>query len=309
MRGLLILGAAVALAGCVSSDAVELTHTTRAPEDESATVVTGTVLNAELAAIPGALVQLDKEPPVTTDGAGKFRIPTTAGEHMVTVQAIGYVSMGRSVTVVEGSAVDVQFTLEALEIIVPYKTIEIFDGYDICSYATPTNVGTAPSPCPLGEPKNVIPFELKDSWRYFVVELAWETQNSFWVSINTPGEGCLNTAPCPGVEIGDSPVRIDGAPNSTSIAERWALDGKKMYPHGAQKLAISNLYAGEGRELLNDTLSSQCGTVYGAAGIAPRMGCPLGVGYSTGIRFQEYVTTFHWEAPAKPMEFSALPDG
>ena len=309
MRGSWYVLVSFVLSGCVGGggQASLAVPSSEAPPTE--TGVSGSVVDDSLAPIMNAQVQVDDLAPVLTGPAGEFMVATEPGERRVVAGALGFTSVARTVSVAAGEVVDIQIMLEPLPVIEPYIEPIVFEGYAICGYATPTNVGTAPNPCPLGTPKTTASFNLTSSWRYFVVELVWSTQESFWVSINTPGAGCLNTDPCPGVEIGDSPVRIDGAPNNPSIAKRWALDGKKMYAEGAQPLAASNLYAGLLREELNDTFYSQCGLVYGQAGIAPRLGCPLGVGYSTGIRFQEYISIFHFEAPPKPMDYSALPKG
>jgi hypothetical protein len=300
-----LIALAVLVAGCAETG----TKTALSPTTSEAaqgTHITGTVTSADLAPIQNALVQLDAATPILTDAAGAFDLPVESGPHKVTVQAIGFQSVAKNVTAVDGETLEIKFVLDPLEVRTPRVETLIYDGYDICTYATPTNVGTV-SPCPIGEPKNANDFDLPDAWRYFVLEMTWSTSNSFWVSINAPGGGCLSSAPCPGVEIDPSPLRMDGAPMSESIAKRYAMDGKKMYAAGAQKLRASTQYAGEGREALNSTLSSQCGAVYGGAGVSPRLGCPLGVGFSTGIRFTQYVSIFHWEGPADVSKFTALP--
>lgn len=149
---------------------------------------------------------------------------------------------------------------------------------------------------------------LTEDWAYFVVQIVWQSSESFWVSINTKGAGCTTGAPCPGVEISRSPLRVDGAPEDAAIAKRYALDGKKTYAEGKQGLSISTLYAGLLREEINSTAPAVCVAFWGQFGVASRLGCPLGFGYSTGIRFKQYVSIFHWERPLKPSEYSALPD-
>jgi hypothetical protein len=313
MRGrflLLLLGAALAGSGCVGSEGTLAPTATMAFEASGAsdTGVSGTVHSDELAPIVGAVVQVGDNKPVLTGADGRYEVVgLEPGPYRVVVQAIGYSSVGRMVDILAGEIALLNFELELLPVKIPRVDLLIMDGYDICSYATPTFIGTLPNPCPLGQPVNDFDIDLEESWRYLVVEVDWETSNSFWLSISDDGN-CNSGDPCFGVEIGAAPLRIQGAPQDAALAARWALDGKEMYPEGAQTVSMSTLYAGEGRELLNSTFYGPCGTVYSQFGIATRLGCALGVGYSTGIRFKQYVSIFQWERPDLPYQYSALPD-
>lgn len=300
----------VPLAGCVSEAGASASTPEAPAAPESATGIRGTVMDDQLAPIAGAIVQVDDGTPVTTGTAGEFLVTgLTPGDHRLQVQALGYVSVARSVSVSEGEFATVELVLQPVPVIEPYQELIVFDGYIICAYALFGFVGSAPSPCPLGQSKTTLYAKLNASWRYFVVEAVWQTSESIWISINTRGSGCTTGAPCPGVEIGRSPLRLDGAPGDEKIAARYALDGKRTYPEGTFDMAVSNLYAGLLREEINSTIPEVCVLFWSQFGVAKRLGCPLGVGYAVGIRFKEYLTVFHWERPADPVKFSAIPDG
>lgn len=307
-----ILGLALAVSGCVEAGgtaSLPSAPTSAAPGEEP-TGVRGRVLSDELAPIPGALVQVDNLTPVTTAEDGAFVVlGLEPGEHRILVQAIGFNSVARKISVEQGRVTDVEVLLEPIPVRTPYVELLIRDGYDICSYAIFGFIGTAPNPCPLGTPNNAHDLSLPEGWAYFVVENVWGSSESFWVSINTPGAGCTTGAPCPGVEISRSPLRIDGAPEDAGIAARYALDGKKTYADGKQELRISTLYAGYLREEINSTAPAVCVAFWSQFGVAERLGCPVGFGYSTGIRFTQYASIFHWERPPKPAEYSGIPDG
>ncbi len=299
-----------AFAGCVDAKDLAVPSPTITSNGETGEI-RGTVLDGQLAPIVGAVVALDQLATTTLTGeAGNFSFQAVApGDHKLIAQAIGYTSIARSVTVMAGEVVDVQLQLDALAIIEPYMELLIHDGYSICGIAAIVQVGQFPNDCPLGDPKTNIQFDLAESWVYLVTEVTWESQDSFWLSIQVTGHGCIVPGdPCPGVEIGRSPLRIDGAPADPNIAERYAIDGKTMFVPGPVNYTSSALYAGLLREELNATAGGPCAIFWEQFGVPARLGCPLGVGYSTGIRFREYLSVFHHERPEVPSEYSAIPD-
>jgi hypothetical protein len=309
MRSLAWLPLFLLIAGCAGASGQSASMAPSSSQPTSQTAIDGKVINSELAPIVGALVAVDGLPPVLTDDKGAFHALVEPGAHKLIVQALGYTSVGRSVEAVFGQTVNVQFQLEALPIITPYTEVRIYDGYDICSWALIAEVGNNGSlllPCPIGVAKNSFRLSFPAEWKYFVLEMSWTTQDSFWVSMNT-APGCTTGAPCPAVEIGPSPLRIEGAPANAALAARYALDGKKQWPEGGTPVTISNLYAGALQHELNSTIGPECSIFWGQFGVPPRLGCPLGVGFSTGIKFEEFVSVFHYEAPAKPSAYSARP--
>lgn len=311
--------ASVVLAGCFGDedplgtrgrDAGGDTQDAPTASDEAG-LVQGQVTDEELRPLAGAEVSLiDLADNVTTKTAadGTFHIrDVPPGAHVLAAQKIGYESVSLAVDVAAAETTFVEVTLKVLAIVVPYVEVIPYEGFDSCSYALFGFVGSAPDPCPLGMPENEFALNLTDSWRYFVAETVWLTQDSFWVSIQDEGEGCTTGNPCQGVEISGSPNRIEGAPQNPALAARYSLDGERMYEEGRQNLSVFVLYAGMLREEINTTAPGVCTTFWGQFGVAARLGCPLGVGYSTGIRFQHYHSIFHWEPPADPSTYSAIP--
>ena len=168
-------------------------------------------------------------------------------------------------------------------------------------------------PCPLGEPSAAENSSVAESWRYLVVETDWDTQDTFWLYVSHE-PGCISDDPCWGNAVGRAPLRVDGAPNDTALAAKYALDGKRTYPEGAFEFYISPAYAGMFRDEINNTAGAHCVTIItttlGPLGQQwnPNLGCGLGYGVSTGIRYTNYVSIFHFERPADPAGYSGMPD-
>lgn len=305
-----------AISGCVSGGSTS-TDLGDSPAVESlgGGVLRGLVISEELAPIEGAIVAADGNAPTTTDAAGRFELsglPIGTGIR-VEVLALGFVSVARDVTIPgEEAPVEVQFMLAALPIQSPYTELLITSGFEICTVTIGLFVRSI-DPCPLGSPSPADKNMAAATWRYLVVETDWDTQDVFWLYVS-PYSGCNSGDPCWGNAIGKAPLRVEGAPNDTALAAKYAMDGKRTYPGEAFEFYVSPAYAGMFRDEINSTAGPQCVTLItttlGPLGQQwnPNLGCGLGWGVSTGIKYTNYVSVFHWERPVDPASYSGMPD-
>lgn len=305
---LTLQGFAGCVGGSAESESTEVGPVLGPIPDGGATLI-GRVLDGELKPIPGAMVQVDELPVVSTDQAGAFEVRGLAGgEHRVIAQALGFTSIGRKVSLAEGESTEIQLILEALPVEEPYVELLIHKGYDVCSISVLYSAGYI-QPCYLGTRTAVFKVNMKESWRYGVFEMVWKTSESMvFVSTHQPNT-CNTGNPCWGILVGRSPIRMEAAPESEYIAKTYALDQKKQYPSGKFTMYLDTVYAGYLREEINGTAFPVCSIINQQFNVNPRLGCPFGIGYSLGISFTYYHSTFHYEAPADPRKYSGIPDG
>lgn len=306
--------AGLVMAGC--TDGTPAGVGPEGPDDPSGgggAVLRGTVLSEELAPVGGALVAVDEVAQATTAEDGTFEVTGLApGSYRVVVQAIGFIGQAKTVDVQEGEPTEIQFTLSAAPIKEPYRELLIFEGYEVCSLVL--GVFVFSPPC-TEDPQTSFVVNMSESWRYLVVEMDWETSDSMWL-ILTPEDGACNTGAdnwCWN-QLGTAPLRIEGGPEDEQHARQYALDGETPMPAEAFSLEVDATYGGMFRDEVNGTLGDQCNlvisTVLGVFGQQwnPNLGCGLGYGYSTGVRFTYYVTVFHWEPPEAPGAYTGMPD-
>ncbi len=67
-------------------------------------------------------------------------------------------------------------------------------------------------------------------------------------------------------------------------------------------------YSGYFRSEVNETAYPACVMVNNQFNVPEHWGCPFGIGYSTGLRFTMYHTTFYVDAPPRLETFTAIPD-
>jgi hypothetical protein len=319
MRAAQLLSASLVLAafaGCVSADSSPGLANPQAQLDLGGGVIEGLVITEELVPIVGATVVADEAPPAITDVGGRFRISGLPIGVTLRVQvlALGYESVARNVQIPgEEAAVELQFMLPKLPTQTPYTELVITSGFEVCTVTTGVFV-RAINPCPIGTPSPADKNVAAESWRYLVVETDWDTQDAFWLYVS-PYSGCHTGDPCWGQAIGNAPLRVEGAPNDTALAKKYALDGERTFPEGEFEFFVSPAYAGMFREDVNNTAGPQCVllilTLLGPLGQKwnPNLGCGLGYGVSTGIKYTNYVSIFHWERPSDPATYSGMPDG
>jgi hypothetical protein len=307
--------ALMGLAGCVDGEGLEGPR--GETSDTGGFTLRGTVLSEELFPVEGAVVSVGDVANATTGADGSFEVlGLEAGEYRVLAQAIGFISQARTVTIGDGAVAEVQFLLAIAPIQMPYRELLLFEGYEVCSLTLGVFVFAPPQiPCTEERTSQYV-VQLNESWRYLVVEMDWETTDSMWlIMVPEENEGCNTGAPhwCWN-QIGTAPIRIEGGPNDTAHARQYALDGESVLPEGSLGVEIDTTYGGRFRDEVNGTFGDQCNlvisTALGAVGQQwnPNLGCGLGYGYSTGVRFTYYVSIFHWEPPASPEAYTAIPD-
>lgn len=278
--------------------------------DAEGAILRGVVLDTELRPIPNALIKAGGFDPALTGEDGRFELAgLPPGDIRVTVYALGYHSASRSATLIHGDAVFLQFTIERLPIEEPYLELLIYRGYDICSASVLYSAGYI-APCLLGARSAVFWVEVRDAWAYGVFEMEWHSAESMLFASTHRPNVCNTGEPCWGIEVGRSPIRMDAKPDDLEIAKRHALqdDKAKLYPVGAFTMVLDSVYAGFGREELNQTAGAQCASLNPSLGLARRFGCPLGVGYSLGVSFHYYHTIFYVQVPSQPELYSGRPD-
>lgn len=311
-----LLALALAISGCVSGGTAS-TNAGVNPDGPplGGGVLRGLVISEELAPIPGAMVAANGSASTTTDAAGRFELGGLPVGVTVRIEvlALGFLSQARDVTIEgEDAPLELQFMLANLPITTPYTELVITSGFEICTVVIGVLIRSI-NPCPLGTPSPADKNTAADSWRYLVAETDWETQDVFWLYVSH-NSGCATNDPCWGQAIGKAPLRVEGAPNDTALAAKYALDAKKTFPEGAFEFFVSPAYAGLFRDEINNTAGAHCVTIItttlGPLGQQwnPNLGCGLGYGVSTGIKYTNYVSLFHWERPTDPATYSGMPD-
>lgn len=310
LAAVLLVG--LVLAGC-TGDTIGPAAGDDAPAAGGATL-RGTVLTEELAPIAGALVAVEEAGAnATTATDGTFEVSSLdAGTYRVVAQAIGFIGQAQTISVGADETTNVQFRLERAPVQEPYKEVLIFEGYEVCTLVL--GVTVQQPPC-TETPETEFVHKMEDSWRYLVTEMDWETSDSMWL-IMTPEGGACNTGAdnwCWN-QLGTAPLRIEGGPDDVKHAKQYALDGESVLPNGSFPLELDTTYGGMFRDEVNGTLGDECNliisTVIGQLGQQwnPNLGCGLGYGYSTGVRFTYYLSVFHWAPPDSPATYTALPD-
>jgi hypothetical protein len=258
------LMAAVALAGCIGEGEQSGSGGATGPNvefDESLGIIRGVVQTEDLLPVQGAQVGiLETEHLAVTDEAGSFQLVNVEpGSHRVVAQALGFQSVGRSVDVVAGQAVEVAFQLGAVPTDAPYVFQDIQDVVvtAIMWKLTPeciyTDVNTLAKTCGGIRPDCSGSCELSyedlfedleeagHTWHSLIGEVAWEPQTGatgrgFNFDLNAPNiergtGGSINQAD-PKTFVKDSDespiiIRID---NPTTLQEReipeedWCCD-------------------------------------------------------------------------------------
>lgn len=324
MRGLGFVVASLvlaALSGCVDEKGDSQDTVIEIPSGFGA--VGGLVLDEELQPVLAIIAALGIGESVSTDSAGRFELRLPIGSHTLEVQGLGFTSAQRSVDVLEGETIHVQILLSALPSDAPYVQVVTHTGFEACGLAAGGTGGTGETmrdvymiPCMFGEPATSYLINVSESWRYTVLEMEWLSQDNMWF-LATHQKGTCGTdgdAVCWAQSMGQSPLRLEGAPGSIEHAQKYALDGKKTFPIGTFDLILDTVYLGMFREEVNGTAGPYCATAISAAlaplgqSWNPSLGCGLGYGYSTGYKFNYYASIFHFAAPDDAAVYSARPD-
>lgn len=285
-----------------------------AADDAGATGIRGTVVSDEVFPVRGANVSAEDGPWNLTDEEGQFElVGLDPGRYRIDVTAEGYEPASEDVSVAAGSVIEVMITVTALPGQAPYLETIIYDGFSACMLAAVYAALPFPpvGPCPFGEPKTGMSVEVGAEWRAGVHEMAWETQEEMIMAsslVMTCGTDGQETDPCPFLGSGDSPIRAFARINDTEYAAQHSLDGETTWPAGAHVSYLYTGYSGYLRSEINQTAYPACVVINNQFGVPAHLGCPWGVGYSTGIRFTLFHTTFYLEEPPALEAFTAVPD-
>jgi hypothetical protein len=97
-------------------------------------------------------------------------------------------------------------------------------------------------------------------------------------------------------------------PNDAEYAAKFAIDGEETWPEGAHDSHVFASYSGYLRSEVNQTAYPVCVEINRQFNVPEHWGCPFGIGYSTGLRFTIYHTTFYHDEPLELERFTAIPD-
>lgn len=287
--------------------------------EEGASIV-GTVLDTEAQPIVGALVAVDEQEPVTTGADGRFVVRgLEPGDHVVVVQALGYTSLMRKVSVAEDEEAQATFVLERLAVEDPYVEVLQFKGYSICDYMVWIISGRLPPQCDNGQSKSLFRVNMLASWRFHVTEMKWRGgvggYDSFRLFTGDDGD-CTSGSPCYGLVYGRNYARVEGEPGKTDLVkyyDPWMDHRGPPYPDGNFTMVVNGQWIGMFQPELNNPPQVCQAVLQAATGAGYKRGC-LGVGVSTGIPYELYVSVFHWMGPddlgacCPATKYTAIPD-
>lgn len=308
--------ASLALAGCASDEA---STKAQPPEglEAGAGGIDGQVVSEELFPVPSAEVSIGHSN-TTTDANGRFRLAGLApGVQTLRVNATGYEPHVQQVEVPLEGFLEVTVPIKGVPGQAPYAIRLQRDGFNACSYTafyTGSNTNGV-VPCPFGQTTGSWRVEVGPDWRAGVHELAWRTSEQMTFLSTKVANGCRPAIPggrpaddCPAFIWGKPPLRVFARPEDKEYAKKFSLNGTQTWPEGNYTSFLFGSYQGHLRDEVNATAYPVCAEVNRRNNIPEHWGCPLGVGYSTGIRYTFYHSTFYLQAPVKLEEFTALPD-
>ncbi len=280
------------------------------PGDPDTAVLSGVVTSDELFPVANALVMVNGQPAAITTEAGSFEIGGFhVGTYTVNVSADGYESVEQKVEIMGPGVVEQRFELRGIPGQSPYVATYIKVGFNACThtgvYSSGNNFGAN---CPFGPSNTSLRVDVLGPWRYGVYEMEWQAAEEMIFTSTHTSRGCLTSDPCYGMLVGHSPLRQWARPQDPATSAEFSIDGKKMYPEGAHTHFISGGYSGFFRTEINETFNPACVQINRANNIPDRMGCPFGIGFSTGIRFTMFHSTFYYEEPIDGTTWTARPD-
>lgn len=299
---------AVGLAGCITGDTDTTSQSDFGLSDDRGRLV-GRVIDSELRPVAGANITFEgvDDLRAVTGASGGFNVSLPPGTYELLIEAPGFFRDRQDVTIRAGDVSELHVTLQELPSQVPYLSVYPLAGYSVCDISlflwVTTYDGVTGQDCPLGDPVRTAIQEIAESWRYAVVEMTWETADSFALYV-ADDQNCLTSDPCYAIIFaGSSPARVDLAPNDPELAAQWASDGEAQPPEGAWEMWANVIYIGMYQDQWGGLTSDPI--CRGLLNYSP--GCPSW-GVSTGIPFTTYVSVFNWERPADPNAYTALPD-
>lgn len=307
---------AQAAAGCVESGASDAggARPNEAPVasgpasyDDETGGIDGLVTNAELVPLEGAVVGLLETPEseVATDASGRFSISRIApGDYQLAVQKLGYESVGKKVSVVQGQIVQVQIALPELPVSGPYPELIIHkgiirNGIGLVRTATCQNCGSRETYTEF--PKGGLP----DDFAGVMIESKWTARDYLGLDFNDRPGGKMYwrvRSPSPIhflVELCENYVGKPHFGRQPMPCAPEDLDGNRIH--------VETWYIGDFQEqthLLDPVCQTPTGPLPGY-----EAGC-YGLGFMPELVFTNYLTIFHVEVPPEARTtYSAIPDG
>lgn len=232
MRTPLVLSILLAamLAGCVDEGAVEGDGS--GDEGNALPPLHGWIFDPALVPIPDVRIEasagnvtLDVE----TDPDGFYGVDGLPVQTPVVViaRAEGFISASKTATLSEGTALQLNFTLQPQPVIVPYHDTHHFDGRIVCQYTVESDPATFNNECGPGNNENQWQIRVGENFAGAVVEIGWDE--------NTPASRylrgvieCATPAGCGD----DTPVFADEPGDSVLRLEVGNLLAKKYMPEG-----------------------------------------------------------------------------
>jgi hypothetical protein len=308
----LLLVSAVLLSACIqeTSDALDDT-----PSGDAATIK-GAVVSDEIFPVVGANVSIEGGPSTMTEEGGRFAFEgIEPGQYRLSVAADGYEPATQEVSASPGEVVEVLLTVLGLAGESPYASTIVFEGFAACTFSAVYSAGSTSAygvPCPFGETLIGTVVNVSDGWRAGVHEVAWESDEEM-IAASSLTDGCQTGGPdgpdpCPYLGWGPSPLRIFARPNDAEYAAKFAIDGEATWPEGTHDSHVFTSYSGFFRSEVNQTAYPVCVVINNQFNVPEHWGCPFGIGYSTGLRFTIYHTTFYHDEPLELERFTAIPD-
>lgn len=217
------------LAGCAQD--ADNDATTSAPPTATQPMLTGVVLDEAIRPVANATIRVQETNSTTTtgtDGLYAFDgLPTDRALVLVATK-LGYLPNARQITLVPGTPVRMNFTLEAVPIKVPRHEVLPFNGLVGCQLATEVSGQNRTIECAGGTPDETRwDFPVEPDLAGVVVEINWEPTSpaaeTLGARLETTGLGASNAVLAE--VVGASPLRLV-VPQIT--AERYYAAGGLM---------------------------------------------------------------------------------
>ncbi len=309
-RGTLFLALAATLSGCVDGPGQENVPVAL---DEGTGGIRGLLVSDELFPVAGALVEIPGIAKTESDPSGRFSFfGLPEGEVALNVTAEGYEPEQAEVFVPPEGFVDVHIAMVGIPGQSPFVATLLHEGFIACSYSVVYSAGWIFPVCPIGESEDAFTTEVSADWRGGVHEMEWPTSDELLFASTLDGPQCRASPPptskCAALIGGRSPLRIIARPEDSAYAAQHAVDSKVTWPVGNYSSTLFSAYSGFFRSEINATFNPICQEINSAGGAPRALGCPFGIGLSTGTRFRYLHTTFYLLLPGDFESFSARPD-
>lgn len=258
-RHIVLTAVLVLAAGCTASGSAKTSVGSDAVDAVVGTV-SGSVVDDAGLPIEGVTVNLQDAQNVSTvtDAGGAFQLVSVpVGTHNLVAAKVGYLTVQRAVTIVEGEPVEgVDISLNPIEVpAVPDIVVVQGKGFISCSFTTPAFATTYTQPCgidPNNEPRFLFDVDVAKGLVGVVLELQWtpttsataqELRLGLWKNPTCGSKGCGTEKEYLPYVSGKSPLKkVQG---NSSEPLRTDLDLDKPTRLGAMALVRDPAVAGE----------------------------------------------------------------